>query len=51
VDFNQPLVVEVNNRAITPRDRRVQPDLNVLLEDARTRADRQHPFWAKVSTP
>jgi hypothetical protein len=51
VDFNQPLVVEVNNRAITPRDRRVQPDLNVLLEDARTRSDRQHPFWAKVSTP
>jgi pimeloyl-ACP methyl ester carboxylesterase len=51
VDFSQPLVVEVNNRAITPRDRRVEPDLNVLLEDARTRADRQHPFWAKVSTP
>ncbi|HEY3392405.1 MAG TPA: peptidase [Lacipirellulaceae bacterium] len=51
VDFNQPLVVEVNNRAISPRDRSVRPDLNVLLEDARTRADRPHPFWAKVSTP
>jgi hypothetical protein len=51
VDFNKPLVVEVNNRAISPRDRFVRPDLNVLLEDARTRADRQHPFWAKVSTP
>jgi pimeloyl-ACP methyl ester carboxylesterase len=48
VDFNQQMVVEVNNRAISPRDRFVRPDLNVLLEDARTRADRQHPFWAKL---
>ena len=50
VDFNQQLVVEVNSRAISPRDRIVRPDLNVLLEDVRTRADRQHPFWAKLST-
>jgi pimeloyl-ACP methyl ester carboxylesterase len=50
VDFGKQLVVEVNNRAISPRDRRVQPDLSVLLEDARTRSDRQHPFWAKLST-
>jgi hypothetical protein len=42
--------VEVNNRAISPRDRTVRPDLNVLLEDARSRADRQHPFWAKLET-
>jgi hypothetical protein len=51
VDFDQRLVVEVNNRIISPRDRFVRPDLKVLLEDVRTRADRQHPFWAKVSTP
>lgn len=50
VDFGQPLVVEVNGRAISPRDRIVRPDLSVLLEDVRTRADRQHPFWAKLST-
>jgi len=50
VDFDQKLLVEVNNRAISPRDRFVRPDLNVLLEDARTRADRQHPFWAKLTT-
>jgi hypothetical protein len=49
VDLNQKLVVELNGRAITPRDRTVRPDLTVLLEDVRTRADRQHPFWAKVS--
>jgi hypothetical protein len=50
-DFNERLVVEVNNRAISPRDRVVRPDLNVILEDARTRGDRQHPFWAKLETP
>jgi hypothetical protein len=50
VDFNQQMIVEVNNRTITPRDRTVKPDLAVLLEDARTRADRQHPFWAKLET-
>jgi len=50
VDFNQQLVVEVNNRPLQPRDRFVRPDLDVLLEDVRTRADRQHPFWAKLST-
>jgi pimeloyl-ACP methyl ester carboxylesterase len=50
VDLNQKLVVEVNGRSITPRDRTVHPDLTVLLEDVRTRADRQHPFWAKLST-
>jgi pimeloyl-ACP methyl ester carboxylesterase len=50
VDFNEKLVVEVNNRPISPRDRYVKPDLNVLLDDARSRADRQHPFWAKLET-
>jgi hypothetical protein len=49
VDFKEKLVVELNGRAITPRDRAVHPDLTTLLEDVRTRADRQHPFWAKVS--
>jgi pimeloyl-ACP methyl ester carboxylesterase len=50
VDFSQPLVVEVNGRAISPKDRMVRPDVAVLLEDARARADRQQPFWAKLST-
>jgi hypothetical protein len=26
------------------------PDLAVLLEDLRQRADRQHPFWAVVES-
>jgi len=49
VDFSKQLVVEVNNRTISPRDRFVRPDLSVLLEDVRTRADRQHPFWARLT--
>jgi pimeloyl-ACP methyl ester carboxylesterase len=48
VDFNQPITVELNRRKITPDG--VEPSLSVLLEDARTRADRQHPFWAKVES-
>ncbi|HVT30672.1 MAG TPA: peptidase [Lacipirellulaceae bacterium] len=50
VDFGKKLVVEVNGHALTPPDHTVQPNLTVLLEDVRTRADRQHPFWAKLST-
>ena len=49
VDLNQRLVVELNGRALTPPDRTVRPDITVLLEDVRTRADRQHPFWAKLT--
>lgn len=30
------------------RWRGVRPDAVVLLEDVRTRADRQRPFWAKL---
>ena len=26
----------------------VKPDPMLLLEDVRTRCDRQHPFWAKI---
>jgi pimeloyl-ACP methyl ester carboxylesterase len=50
VDFKKKLIVEVNGRTLTPADRTVHPDLTVLLEDVRTRADRQHPFWAKLET-
>ena len=49
VKFDQPLTVELNGRPMS-RERFVRPDVGVLLEDARTRADRQHPFWAKLSS-
>jgi len=48
IDFGERSLVIVNGRRINGRQPFIQPDLRVLLEDARTRADRQHPFWAKV---
>lgn len=51
VDFDKPIEVELNGRRISPRDRTIQPDLGVLLEDARTRGDRQRPYWAKITSP
>lgn len=41
VDFDRP--ISINNRKSE-----VKPDPLVLLEDVRTRCDRQHPFWAVV---
>ncbi|MEM9187247.1 MAG: peptidase [Planctomycetota bacterium] len=48
VDFDRPVRVELNGRSMIPRGEAVEPDLGVLLEDARTRGDRFRPFWAKV---
>jgi predicted esterase/tetratricopeptide (TPR) repeat protein len=50
VDMKQPVGVVVNSRKINGRDPFILPSLEVLLEDVRTRGDRQHPFWAKVET-
>ncbi|QDT69965.1 hypothetical protein MalM25_29090 [Planctomycetes bacterium MalM25] len=50
VDFDQPIEIEHNGRRLVPRGERVTPDLGVLLEDARTRADRKRPYWAKVES-
>ncbi|HEX3725552.1 MAG TPA: alpha/beta hydrolase fold domain-containing protein, partial [Pirellulales bacterium] len=47
VDFNRPMKVTLNGNSIQ-KGSRVEADLGVLVEDVRTRADRQHPFWAKV---
>lgn len=45
VDFTtRPRVIIKGKTIMNP-----QPDVAVLLEDVRTRSDRQHPFWAKVS--
>jgi predicted esterase len=46
VDFSRPVNVQVNGRALSRTP--VRPDLRVLLDDARTRGARLHPFWAKV---
>jgi predicted esterase len=51
VNFSQPVRVMVNGSRSKPGDPAVDPDIQVLLEDARTRADRRHVFWAKIDLP
>jgi len=50
VDFSKPITVELNGRRMTRAGAQIEPSMRVLLEDARTRAERQHPFWAKVES-
>jgi predicted esterase len=45
VDFSQRVGVTVNGRSY---GQRIEPRAGVLLEDVRTRGDRQHPFWARA---
>ncbi|NQU24913.1 MAG: alpha/beta hydrolase fold domain-containing protein, partial [Candidatus Nealsonbacteria bacterium] len=51
IDFEQRITITVNGRRMNIPDRFVRPDLETLLEDVRSRGDRQHPFWAKVEGP
>ncbi|MEX2168849.1 MAG: peptidase [Pirellulales bacterium] len=51
IDFKQPITVELNGRKMNRAGTPIEPSLEVLLEDARARGDRKHPFWAKVESP
>ncbi len=51
VDFAQRMTIVVNGRRLNSRDPFMKPDLETLLEDVRTRGDRQNPFWAKMEGP
>lgn len=44
-DFEKP--IEINFKTKSAKQT-IQPAVDVLLEDLRTRRDRQHPFWAKI---
>ena len=48
VDFGHRVNIVVNGRRLNSQLAR--PNLEVLLEDIRTRGDCQHPFWAKMET-
>ncbi len=48
VDFDQSITVTIGTKNIR-KDGAV--DIRTLLEDVRTRGDRQHPFWDKVEWP
>jgi predicted esterase len=46
VDFDKRISISVNTlRDISDN---IRPQIETILEDARGRGDRQHPFWAKV---
>lgn len=51
LDFDRRSIITVNGRRFNNNDQIIRPDLHVILEDARTRGDRQHPFWAKLNGP
>lgn len=48
VDFNRPLSVSLGGRRVLRG--MVSPDIDVMLEDLRTRCDYQHPFWAVIDS-
>jgi predicted esterase len=45
IQLTERVSITVNGRS---RTYSLTPDVRTLLDDARTRADRQHPFWASV---
>lgn len=51
VDFGRKYQVTINGRRMPTNTPFASPNLETLLEDVRTRGDRQHPFWAKVESP
>ena len=48
VDFAKPVTVTLDGQRLLKGP--ASPDLTVMLEDLRLRADRQHPFWAVVES-
>lgn len=50
LDLDERVNIVVNGRRINPASQFLEPDLETLLEDVRTRGDRQHPFWVKVES-
>lgn len=48
VDFSQPISISYNGKKLSKASKAIRPDIEVLLEDVRTRGERLRPFWAKV---
>jgi hypothetical protein len=48
LDFTKRSTITVNGRRFNSPDQMIRPDLRTMLEDVRTRGDRQHPFWARL---
>jgi hypothetical protein len=50
VDFAEAVQISVNGRRLRDEVKNLKPDAATILEDVRTRGDRQHPFWATIET-
>lgn len=48
LSFEREIAVSVNGRSLRQE---IAADIETILEDVRTRGDRQHPFWAKADWP
>ena len=48
IDFNARTTIRVNDKPYHPPRGIIEPDIEVMLEDTRTRGDRLHPFWARL---
>lgn len=51
INLEQRVNITVNGQRVNGSEPFVKPDLETMLEDVRTRADRRHPFWAKIEAP
>ncbi len=49
VDFKSHINISVGGRRLANLPPLIKPSIETMLEDVRTRGDRQHPFWAKVT--
>jgi pimeloyl-ACP methyl ester carboxylesterase len=51
IDMNRPIEINVNGVRLGNAGAAIEANLGIILEDVRTRGDRQHPFWARVVMP
>ncbi len=49
VDFSRPVVIRLQGRNRTFTTDQTRPDIRVMLEDSRTRGERQSVYWQKLS--
>jgi len=48
IDFGARVSVMVNEKRYHPLNGMIEPDIEIMLEDVRTRGDRLRPFWAML---
>ncbi len=51
VKLDERVTIVVNGQRINSSEPFIESKVETILEDVRTRGDRQHPFWAKVESP